>query len=58
MVSLGYLDTYRWVWLPANLIQARRDYMVASIMIEVNRALHMDELSGTKAVLELIGEFQ
>jgi 6-phosphogluconate dehydrogenase len=26
MVSLGYLDAYRSGWLPANLIQAQRDY--------------------------------
>ena len=26
MVSLAYLDTYRSSWLPANLIQAQRDY--------------------------------
>jgi 6-phosphogluconate dehydrogenase len=26
MVSLGYLDAYRSVWLPANLVQAQRDY--------------------------------
>jgi 6-phosphogluconate dehydrogenase len=29
MVSLGYLDTYRSAWLPANLIQAQRDYFGA-----------------------------
>jgi 6-phosphogluconate dehydrogenase len=26
MVSLGYLDAYRSAWLPANLIQAQRDF--------------------------------
>jgi 6-phosphogluconate dehydrogenase len=26
MVSLGYLDAYRSAWLPANLVQAQRDY--------------------------------
>ena len=26
MISLGYLDAYRSEWLPANLIQAQRDY--------------------------------
>ncbi len=26
MVSLGYLDACRSEWLPANLIQAQRDY--------------------------------
>ncbi len=28
-VSLGYLDSYRSAWLPANLIQAQRDYFGA-----------------------------
>ncbi len=29
MVSLGYLDAYRSAWLPANLVQAQRDYFGA-----------------------------
>jgi len=29
MVSLGYFDAYRSVWLPANLIQAQRDHFGA-----------------------------
>jgi len=29
MASLGYFDAYRSVWLPANLIQAQRDYFGA-----------------------------
>jgi 6-phosphogluconate dehydrogenase len=29
MVSLGYYDAYRSSWLPANLIQAQRDYFGA-----------------------------
>jgi 6-phosphogluconate dehydrogenase len=29
MVSLGYFDGYRSAWLPANLIQAQRDYFGA-----------------------------
>jgi 6-phosphogluconate dehydrogenase len=29
MVSLGYLDAYRSAWLPANHIQAQRDYFGA-----------------------------
>ena len=29
MVSLGYIDAYRSSWLPANLIQAQRDYFGA-----------------------------
>jgi 6-phosphogluconate dehydrogenase len=26
MASLGYIDSYRSAWLPANLIQAQRDF--------------------------------
>ena len=29
MVSLGYFDAYRSAWLPANLLQAQRDYFGA-----------------------------
>jgi 6-phosphogluconate dehydrogenase len=29
MTALGYLDAYRSSWLPANLIQAQRDYFGA-----------------------------
>jgi 6-phosphogluconate dehydrogenase len=29
MASLGYLDAFRSAWLPANLIQAQRDYFGA-----------------------------
>jgi 6-phosphogluconate dehydrogenase len=29
MISLAYLDSYRSAWLPANLIQAQRDYFGA-----------------------------
>ena len=29
MASLGYLDSYRSSWLPANLLQAQRDYFGA-----------------------------
>ena len=29
MVSLGYFDAYRSSWLPANLVQAQRDYFGA-----------------------------
>ncbi len=29
MISLSYLDAYRSAWLPANLIQAQRDYFGA-----------------------------
>jgi len=29
MTALGYLDAYRSSWMPANLIQAQRDYFGA-----------------------------
>ena len=29
MTALAYLDGYRSAWLPANLIQAQRDYFGA-----------------------------
>jgi 6-phosphogluconate dehydrogenase len=29
MASLAYFDAYRSAWLPANLIQAQRDYFGA-----------------------------
>ena len=29
MSSLAYFDSYRYSWLPANLIQAQRDYFGA-----------------------------
>ena len=29
MAALAYLDGYRSAWLPANLIQAQRDYFGA-----------------------------
>jgi 6-phosphogluconate dehydrogenase len=29
MISLAYLDAFRSIWLPANLIQAQRDYFGA-----------------------------
>ena len=29
MVALAYFDAYRSAWLPANLIQAQRDYFGA-----------------------------
>jgi len=41
MVSLGYLDAYRSAWLPANLIQAQRDYFGA----------HTYELTDAKGTL-------
>jgi 6-phosphogluconate dehydrogenase len=36
MASLGYLDGYRSSWLPANLIQAQRDYFGAHTYTRVD----------------------
>jgi 6-phosphogluconate dehydrogenase len=36
MVSLSYLDAYRSAWLPANLIQAQRDYFGAHTYERIN----------------------
>jgi 6-phosphogluconate dehydrogenase len=36
MVSLSYLDAYRSSWLPANLIQAQRDYFGAHTYERIN----------------------
>ncbi len=43
MVSLGYLDAYRSEWLPANLIQAQRDYFGAHTYerIDAKGTFHM-----------------
>lgn len=37
MVSLAYLDAYRSPWLPANLIQAQRDYFGAHTYERIDR---------------------
>ena len=44
MVSLGYLDAYRSAWLPANLIQAQRDYFGAHTYerVDVKGTFHME----------------
>lgn len=44
MVSLGYFDSYRSAWLPANLIQAQRDYFGAHTyeMIDEKGTFHME----------------
>jgi len=44
MVSLGYLDAYRSAWLPANLIQAQRDYFGAHTYerIDAKGTFHME----------------
>ncbi len=44
MVSLGYLDAYRSAWLPANLIQAQRDYFGAHTYerIDAKGAFHTE----------------
>jgi 6-phosphogluconate dehydrogenase len=43
-VSLGYLDAYRSAWLPANLIQAQRDYFGAHTYerIDAKRSFHTE----------------
>jgi 6-phosphogluconate dehydrogenase len=44
MVSLGYFDAYRSAWLPANLIQAQRDYFGAHTYerIDAKGAFHTE----------------
>jgi 6-phosphogluconate dehydrogenase len=44
MVSLGYLDAYRSARLPANLIQAQRDYFGAHTYerIDAKGAFHTE----------------
>jgi 6-phosphogluconate dehydrogenase len=44
MTTLGYLDGYRSAWLPANLIQAQRDYFGAHSYerIDVKGTFHTD----------------
>ena len=44
MVSLGYLDAYRSAWLPANLIQAQRDYFGSHTYerIDTKRSVHTE----------------
>ena len=44
MLSLGYLDAYRSAWLPANLIQAQRDFFGAHTYerIDAKGTFHME----------------
>ena len=44
MTALGYFDGYRSAWLPANLIQAQRDYFGAHSYerIDVKGTFHTD----------------
>jgi 6-phosphogluconate dehydrogenase len=44
MSALGYLDAFRSAWLPANLIQAQRDYFGAHTYerIDVRGSFHTD----------------
>lgn len=44
MASLSYLDAYRSAWLPANLIQAQRDYFGAHTYerIDINGTFHTE----------------
>jgi 6-phosphogluconate dehydrogenase len=48
MSALGYLDSYRSAWLPANLIQAQRDYFGAHTYerIDAKGTFHTDWLKG------------
>jgi 6-phosphogluconate dehydrogenase len=50
MASLGYLDAYRSAWLPANLIQAQRDYFGAHTYerIDAKGTYHTEWLKGSK----------
>lgn len=50
MASLGYLDAYRSSWLPANLIQAQRDYFGAHTYERVDEkgTYHTEWLKGSK----------
>ena len=48
MAALGYFDGYRSAWLPANLIQAQRDYFGAHTYerIDVKGTFHTDWTKG------------
>src|SRR5664279_3602284 len=48
MTALGYFDGYRSAWLPANLIQAQRDYVGAHSYerIDVKGTFHTDWTKG------------
>jgi 6-phosphogluconate dehydrogenase len=48
MASLGYIDAYRSSWLPANLIQAQRDYFGAHTYerIDAKGTYHTEWLKG------------
>ena len=48
MTALGYLDGYRSAWLPANLIQAQRDYFGAHSYerVDVKGTFHTDWTKG------------
>jgi len=50
MASLGYLDAYRSAWLPANLIQAQRDYFGAHTYerVDAKGTYHTEWLKGSK----------
>jgi len=50
MVSLAYLDAFRSSWLPANLIQAQRDYFGAHTYerLDTKGTYHTEWLKGSK----------
>ena len=51
MVSLGYLDAYRSIWQPANLIQAQRDYFGSHTYerIDAKGTFHTEWLKASEA---------
>ncbi len=50
MASLGYIDAFSSAWLPANLIQAQRDYFGAHTYerIDEKGTYHTEWLKGSK----------
>lgn len=50
MASLGYIDAYRSLWLPANLIQAQRDYFGGHTYerIDAKGTYHTEWLKGSR----------
>jgi 6-phosphogluconate dehydrogenase len=48
MTALGYLDSYRSAWLPANLIQAQRDYFGSHSYerVDIKGTFHTDWTKG------------
>ena len=55
MVSLAYLDSYRSGWLPANLIQAQRDYFGAHTYERIDAKGHLPYPMGERVTRD--GDF-